>query len=184
MRSDLLEELGKLKEADVTSELWLDFYETWASFLALRPKLEGECAQQLFDAVTADNAAFKGLGAAHLFRDAVIKQGRVPTELLLQLKQGPGKHMKKHAYAYRKKIDSEMTRIARIKDLQQRAVALTGTALVAVFVGISNVLGQLYLTVLQSGTPVLAAAIAGIAVGSVLLVCIIFAACVRQMRRK
>ena len=49
-------------------------------------------------------AVFAGLGAAHLLKDAVIKSGQVPNELLLQLKQGPGKHIKNQAYTYRHKV--------------------------------------------------------------------------------
>ncbi len=80
----VLEELTKLKEADVTSELWQDFYESWASFLSLRSRLEAQCAQQIFDAIATDESVFKGLGAAYLLKDAVIKSGQVPAELLLQ----------------------------------------------------------------------------------------------------
>ena len=68
---------------------------------------------------------------------------QVPNELMLQLKQGPAKHIKNNAYAYRGKIDSELTRIGRIRDLQQRLVALTGTGIIAALVGTSNVLGKL-----------------------------------------
>ena len=100
----VLEELTKLKDADVTSELWQDFYESWAAFLSLRSRLEAQCAQQIFDAIATDESVFKGLGAAYLLKDAVIKSGQVPAELLLQLKQGPGKHIKSHAYTYRHKV--------------------------------------------------------------------------------
>jgi len=102
----LLEKLGKLEEADVTSELWQDFYEKWASFLSLRSRLEAQCAQQIFDAIATDEAVFAGLAAAHLLKDAVIKSGpgQVPNELLVQLKQGPGKHIKNQAYTYRHKV--------------------------------------------------------------------------------
>ena len=49
---------------------------------------------------------FAGLAAAHLLKDAGIKSGpgQVPNELLLQLKQGPGKHIKNQAYTYRHKV--------------------------------------------------------------------------------
>ena len=40
----------------------------------------------------------QGLSAAELLKDSVIK-GQPPNELLLQLKQGPAKHVKNHAYA-------------------------------------------------------------------------------------
>ena len=180
----LLEKLAKLEDADVTSELWQDFYESWVSFLALRSQLEAECAQQIFEAVATDEAVLTGLAGAHLFKDAVMESGpgQVPNELLVQLKQGPGKHIKSFAYAYRHKIDAELTRIGRIRGLQQRAVALTGTAIISVSVGTCNVLGQLYYDVLQSnGT--LAGMIAGVAISAVLLACITFAACVRRVRK-
>ena len=178
----VLEELTKLKEADVTSELWQDFYESWASFLSLRSRLEAQCAQQIFDAIATDEAVFAGLAAAHLLKDAVIKSGQVPNELLLQLKQGPGKHIKNHAYAYRHKLDAELTKIGRIRDLQQRAVALTGTAIIAAFVSIGNVLGRFYYDVLRADST-LAGIIAGAAIGTVLLVSLFVAAFVRRARR-
>ena len=155
---------------------------SWASFLSLRSRLEAQCAQQIFDAIATDEAVFKGLAAAHLLKGAVIKSGQVPNELLLQLKQGPGKHIKNHAYTYRHKLDAELTKIGRIRDLQQRAVALTGTAIIAAFVSIGNVLGRFYYDVLRADST-LAAIIAGVAIGTVLLVSIFVTAFVRRARR-
>ena len=60
--------------------------------------------RQVFDAIATDESVLTGLAAAHLFTDAVIKSGQVPNELLLQLKQGPAKHIKNQAYAYRHKV--------------------------------------------------------------------------------
>lgn len=125
-----------------------------------------------------------GLGAAHLLKGTVTATpAQVPTELLKVLKQGPGKHVKSHAYTYRRKIDAELTKIGRIQQLQARAVALTGTAIVAALVGLSNVIGRLYYDVLKSN-PTLAAIIAGVAIGAVLLVGIAFATLIRRMRRE
>ena len=178
----VLEELGKLKDADVTSELWQDYYESWASFLSLRSNLKAECAQQIFDAIATDESVLIGLAAAHLLKDAVIKSGQVPNELLLQLKQGPAKHIKNYAYAYRHKLDAELTKIGRIRDMQQRAVALTGTCIIAAFVSTGNVFGRLYYDVLRADST-MAGIIAGVAIGTVLLVCITVAACVRRVRK-
>jgi hypothetical protein len=178
----LLEKLGKLEGADVTSELWQDFYESWASFLSLRSKLEAECAQQIFDAIATDESVLAGLAAAHLLKDAVIKSGQVPNELLLQLKQGPGKHIKNQAYAYRHKLDAELTRLGRIRDLQQRAVALTGTCIIAAFVSIGNVLGRFYYDAIRADST-MAGIIAGVAIATVLLVCITVTACIRRLRQ-
>ena len=83
----LLEKLGKLEEADVTSELWQDFYESWMSLLALRPELEGEAAQQIFDAIETDKSILSGLAGAQLFMHALMDKDKgPPNELLLQLK--------------------------------------------------------------------------------------------------
>ena len=100
----LLEKLGKLEGAEVTSEGWQDFYESWASFLSLRSRLEVQCAQQIFDAIATDEAMLTGLAAARLLKDAVITSGKWPNELLHQLKLGPVKHIKNHAYTYRHKV--------------------------------------------------------------------------------
>ena len=79
-------------------------------------------------------------------------------------------------------VDAELTKIGRIRDLQQRAVALTGTALIAAFVSIGNVLARLYYDVLRVDST-MAGIIAGVAIGTVLLVCITVTACVRRVRK-
>ena len=75
-------------------------------------------------------------------------------------------------------VDAELTKIGRIRDLQQRAVALTGTAIIAAFVSIGNVLGRFYYDVFRADST-MAGIIAGVAIGTVLLACITVTACVR-----
>ena len=56
-------------------------------------------AQQVLDAIVTDTALLQGLGAAHVFRDAPYFNGKPPSALLQQLKQGPGRpplHLGKH----------------------------------------------------------------------------------------
>lgn len=105
--------------------------------LALRTKQQGECAQQVIDAIVTDESLLCGLGAAHTLRDAIY-EGNPPQELLQQLKQGPGKHIKVHAYEYQRKIDKELAQISRIQTLQQRAVGLAGTLVFSTAVGVAN----------------------------------------------
>ena len=57
-----------------------------------------------------------------------------------------------HAYEYRRKFDSELALIRRLKELQLRAVALLGTFLFSVLVGICNFLSQIAYTA-YLGTP-------------------------------
>ena len=67
--------------------------------------------------------------------------------------------------------------------MQQRAVALAGTGIVALFVGASNVLGQLYYDVLQTNES-LAVVIIGVAIGVLLLTIVTFTMCIRRMRTR
>ena len=66
--------------------------------------------------------------------------------------------------------------------MQQRAVALTGTAIIAALVSIGNVLARLYYDALQADRT-MAGIIAGVAIGTVLLACITVTACVRRVRK-
>eukprot|EP00966_Prymnesium_polylepis_P061077 1416013-Prymnesium_polylepis.1 len=93
----LKEELVQLKEAQVTSDLWQNFYESWVSLLALRRSLEADVAQQIFDAIDSDASVPFGLGLARLLMDTLIDSGKAPPELLKRLKAGPLKHVKAHA---------------------------------------------------------------------------------------
>ena len=59
-----------------------------------------ERAQQIFDAIETDKSILTGLAGAHLFMNALMdKEKGPPNELLLQLKQGPLKHVKTHMCA-------------------------------------------------------------------------------------
>jgi len=138
----LRKQIEKLSDADVTETAWLDVFETWQATLALRSQVEAEVAQQVFDAILTDDELLKGLGVAYAFKDAVIESGRVPAFILSQLKQGPGKHIKVNAYKYQQKIDRELARIRRIMTLQSRLVALSGTAIASVFIGLSSLGSQ------------------------------------------
>ena len=139
----LLEKLGKLEDANVTSDLWQDYYENWVSLLHLRPKLEAECAQRIFDAIATDESVLEGLAAAHLLKDAMISQGQVPAELLHQLKQGPAKHVKNHSYDYRKKIDAEIVKIGRIQGFRQWIIAQSIVAIGSVGIGLTTFVARL-----------------------------------------
>ena len=125
---------------------------------------------QVLDAIVADDKVLSNLGAAHALRNAVLKDKppqvtsppkppppQLPRaspspltphapppaqELLLQLKQGPGKHIKSHAYAYRRKIDAELARLARIQTLQQRMVGVVGTLIISTSIGLANYISR------------------------------------------
>lgn len=70
----------------------------------------------------------------------MIQPGQLPQELLHVLKQGPGRHVKMHTYTYvpSHKVDMEHARIQRVLQLQQRAVALLGSLILALLIGVAN----------------------------------------------
>ena len=49
----------------------------------------------------------------------------------------------RHAYEYRRKIDGELARILRMKELQVRAIGFLGTVVVGAMIGLFNLLSQL-----------------------------------------
>ena len=54
------------------------------------------------------------------------------------MKEGLGGHIKRNAFDYREMIEKERARIRRIKELQDRVVALFGTGFFASLVGVNN----------------------------------------------
>ena len=101
----LIDELNNVKEKEVKEDAWLEFSESCNALLNLRSTVQDECALSILEAIVADEDTMIGLGAAATLKDAIITTGKPPIELLLLLKQGPSKHIKTHAYAYRRKID-------------------------------------------------------------------------------
>ena len=140
LRSYLLKKLENAEEKEVTPQAWRDMAETWHSLLALRAQMSTPMSQTVIDCILADRKVAEALGMAEALKGIV---GNPPTELIARLNQGPGAHIRAHAYQYSLKIRAELARIERIRELQLRAVALLGTAIVALFVGIANFISNI-----------------------------------------
>ena len=65
------------------------------------------------------------------------------TQVLLGLKQHAGGHLRAHAYEYRRKMENELARIARLKEQQLRAVGFLGTVFVGAMIGVFNFVSRL-----------------------------------------
>ena len=94
----------------------------------------------MLECVVSDKEVLRALGAAETLRNI---KGTVPSDLLSLLNQGPGNHIRKHAYRYRKLIDRELIYIRRAKDMQWRGITLVGTGIAAGMIGLSNLVFQL-----------------------------------------
>ena len=135
----LNERLGKLLDDPATEHNWLDFAETWQELIKLRTAMDVQCGQAILECICMDENVLKSLGMANHFRGI---NGLPPQEVLRQLKSGAGGHLRTHAYTYRRKLDGELARIARLKELQLRAVGFLGTVIVGAMVGIFNFLSR------------------------------------------
>ena len=143
----LREELKKLKDMTTTDQTWRDVTETWQATLALLKNVEVERGVAVLQCIASDEKLLKALGmAVTLYK---IK-GEVPTDLVMLLNDDMGAHIRSNAYKYDKLISVELVRIQRVKEIQWRALTLTGSAFVAAMIGTANLLSRLYYDVLRS----------------------------------
>ena len=137
----LSHELSAMREKDITGLGWLDFFESFQSLLSLRAQQTDPCCLQILDALVADVALRKGLAMAQGL-SGMKSVEHPPAALLQALKKGPGKHLKVHAYSYRRRIDQELVRIRRVQKLQDRAVSLAGLTITSAMVGLFSFLSR------------------------------------------
>ena len=130
-----------------TDQTWRDVTETWQATLALLKSVEVERGRAVLQCIASDEELLKALGMAEALYKAA---GDVPIEVVVRLNDGAGAHIRTHAYKYDKLISQELVRIKQVKDIQWRALALAGSALVAAMIGTANLFSRLYFRVLES----------------------------------
>ena len=170
----LKKKLEKLEEVTTTEQTWRDVTETWQATLALLSSLEVERGVAVLQCIASDEKLLEALGMAKTLYKA---QGNVPGEVVVRLNNGAGAHIRTHAYKYDKLISLELVRIQRVKDMQWRAVTLTGSAVVATMIGTANLLSRLYYDVLESGDRRLAVLLPAGAVALLLLLLLCCCTC-------
>ena len=119
------------------------------ALLQLRAKIDVERGQSVLECMLADPKLLAGLSAGQAMLNL---QGAAPADLLTELNQGPGAHVRQNAYAYRKTLDRELIRIRRVKEIQLRGVALVGSAFVAALVGAANFASRLAADAVTGGS--------------------------------
>ena len=146
----------KLKQAEepVTEASWEDTLASWQALMALLPKMKSKRGIAVLEAIFSDRQVLKAMGAGKQFNVANVGEGKLPAEVLKLLKTGLGGHIKAHAYEYDQMIGRELARIARIKQLQARAVGLVATAITAGLIGVANFVSKVvYEIVYPAGFP-------------------------------
>ena len=139
-------ELVKLKDLAVTSETWLEGGKTWLAALQLCSKLDVEVGTTVLQCIAADDEVVKAIGA---FLQVAKITGTVPQGILFLFNDGPSEHIRFHGFKYHKIIARERSRIHRVIEIQNRIVGLIGTGIVALGVGSSNLIFNLYYDVIK-----------------------------------
>jgi hypothetical protein len=109
--ADLLYIIEKITalEGQITSEVsWRDVAATWKSLLDLVTQLGHGRARAVLECILADEKVLKALGAAAQLR---LIDSKPPTVLITLLNDGPGAHVRDHAYAYRRELERELAKV-------------------------------------------------------------------------
>ena len=167
----LKEELKSLKEMTTTVQTWRDSIETWQATLDLLKSIEVERGIAVLQFIASDTKLLRVLGMAEALSGA---KDLDPNELVARLNTDAGAHIRTHAYKYDKLISQELLRIRRVKEMQWKALTLTGSGFVAIMVGAANLLSRLYYDVLRSGDSRLAMLLPA---GAVVLVLVMVLCC-------
>ena len=148
------------------SETWRDVAETWLSVIALRRQMISPLVLTILDSIVEDEKVLDALGMAEALISTV---GQPPRELLTRLNQGPGAHIRKHAYEYSRSINAEIALIDRIRDAQAKSFAVVISATLGAMISVGNVVGRFYYD-FAILSPTAAAVLAG-CVAAVMLLC-------------
>ena len=167
----LKEKLKKLEEMTTTDQTWRDVTETWQATLALLKSVEVERGRAVLQCIASDEELLESVGMAETLYKA---KGEVPLDVVVRLNDGAGAHIRTHAYKYDKLISQELVHVQRVKEIQWRALTLTGSAVIATMIGAANLLSRLYYDVLQSGNSRLAVLLP---VGAVVLLLVLVLCC-------
>ena len=93
----LKEELKKLKDMTTTDQTWRDVTETWQATLALLKNVEVERGVAVLQCIASDEKLLQALGMAETLHKI---KGDVPMDLVMELNDGAGAHIRSHAYKY------------------------------------------------------------------------------------
>ena len=143
----LKEELKKLKDMTTTDQTWRDVTETWQATLDLLKNVEVERGVAVLQCIASDEKLLQALGVAETLYKI---KGDAPTDLVMQLNDDVGAHIRSNAYKYDKLISLELVRIRQVKEMQWKVLTLIGSAFVATMIGTANLLSRLYYDVLRS----------------------------------
>jgi len=132
----LLDKLSKVSEMTITKDTWRDAVSTWVATLKLISQLNEERGVAVLQCIKADDKVLYALGAG---MDLMKIEGDLPAAVLILLNEGPGNHIREHAYPYDKQLKKQISVIKSIKAYQAFLMWGAGSLMTSVFIYIANV---------------------------------------------
>merc|ERR1719174_2739001 len=122
----------------VSPHNWDDVADSWFNLAKLYNQLRGDRARAVLQQILSADKLDEKLGVAAALHD--IGMPTSPPDRLLQDLKAATASVKENMYLYSKVIARETARINRISQLQARGVGLIGSAVLALFVSIGNLI--------------------------------------------
>jgi len=107
---------------------WDEVVDSWIVFYRSYKTLKGVRARALLSQIFADKNLRTNLSGAKAFQD--ILDPSQPPEGVLKIMKQVQNYMKSHINAWTKSINTELTRIQRIRDKQAQVTGMVGIGLV------------------------------------------------------
>ena len=112
-----------------------DSVATWLASLDLYKKIKAERGLAVIECIASDPDVMLALGAA---KPLLVMEGDFPPAVLSLLNNGPGNHIRDHAFEYIQQVEKELSVIKTIQAYQGRMVAAVGAAVTAAFISAGN----------------------------------------------
>ena len=119
---------------------WEDVLNSWMTLVELCGEFHGTRAQAILRQLFDDEKLLAAIGAANQCRSIKTggNGGAMPEDLLKMFKNGTERTLRRDKFTYQKLISREQANIDRVTKRQGQFVALLGSIILAIFVGISN----------------------------------------------
>mmetsp|Transcript_38002 Transcript_38002/g.119941 ORF Transcript_38002/g.119941 Transcript_38002/m.119941 type:complete len:290 (+) Transcript_38002:2169-3038(+) len=133
----LLEVLADAK-APIVAASWQDTVDAWVALRDLLGQVQAGRAQVILESIFAEDSVSRALAMGQALSNMDGGAEDVPASVLNKLKADLGGHIKSNYYTYRRAIEKEIALIDRLMEYKQRAFAIAGSAILALFIAIGN----------------------------------------------
>mmetsp|Transcript_38007 Transcript_38007/g.119987 ORF Transcript_38007/g.119987 Transcript_38007/m.119987 type:complete len:193 (+) Transcript_38007:112-690(+) len=115
-----------------------DTVDAWVALRDLLGQVQAGRAQVILESIFAEDSVSRALAMGQALSNMDGGAEDVPASVLNKLKADLGGHIKSNYYTYRRAIEKEIALIDRLMEYKQRAFAIAGSAILALFIAIGN----------------------------------------------